>query len=345
MANKASVPSFLDFNAPGIDTGDRRNARDVTAGDPTRFKLNHVMVGYEGLPEIERCLQQHSYGIEYVKMPSASYAARKFEMAAFAKLCKAHNVIPYIGGGETEEAIREGRLYFLVRELQRFGIDTIEISNSEGDMPAGGSTSRIRDLAKDFNRVLVEIGTKDCHSYQTRHEWHRDLDAALDADATNIILEGSAYGIRGIYEKTQGLPNILLVTDLIQRAGDRSDRFLIEAPFDRQRSYWIDQACGWNARLGNIPVSANALELADQFRLNAMEPASRAAVEGRRMQHREFLRAVLEYCGEENMDPDVAIFHFDLHGPDGETMATDPTWREKVRFIVRSIKSSSRSTR
>lgn len=328
-----SLPSFLDFQARRPDpTADRENARVATGGDPKRFKRNHVMVAMDSVREVDARLYDHGYGIEYAKMLSGVFDMRRGDVGAFVKTCRKRDVIPYVGGGATEDAIRSGTLHEHVKELHRLDIDTIEVSNSRGDVPAASCGTEIARLSRDFNRVLVEIGTKR-RGMDSLDAWRRDLDAALDADADAVILEGAASGRTGIYDG-RGWANGPLVMDLAERAGDRRDRFLIEAPRPEQRKFWVDEMFGWDVRLGNVHLQSDELKGIDRLRLDAMKPGAQAAVESNRELQRLFLRALFELSEEENADGDRVLFG-GVTGVSASMLRSEPDWREKIRQFVR----------
>ena len=334
-------PSFLDSKNRRGNTEDQRNVQAATGGDLSKFKLNHIMVSRETIREIDTCMKGARHGTEYMKMFSAQYHMRRPELPEFVSVCKKHDVVPYIGGGATEEAIRDGDLTSYVKDLHRLGIDTIEVSNGGGDIPACQSRHWIANLRKDFRRVLVEIGSKSSALYRTRDEWHRDLDAALDADADAVILEGTGAGNSGIYERTGG-ENALLVTGLMNRAGDRKDRFLVEAPIEGQRHYWMSEMFGWNVRLGNMSLDAKELQKNDRMRLDAMKPAEIGLIEARRRLHQEFLEQVLLLCRKKHINADRIIFDRSLHHVRAQQLTDAPDWKTEVSGIIDDISAEAR---
>lgn len=338
--SRATEPAYLDFHSRANGSDDRENARRETGGDPAKFKLNHVMIIAETAAQVTQCLRGQQHGVEYAKVLSGAYRLRRKAVPGIVKAIKKEGVIPYIGGGATEQAIRDGTLPEYVRELHNLGIDTIEVSNGSGDLPACDEKATIRSLSKDFRRVLVEIGTKDSGGSRSRDAWRRDLDAALDVDAAAIILEGAATGRAGIYDSASR-PNHLLVGDLVERAGARKDRFLLEAPSQAQREFWVNEMFGWNVRLGNIPLETQQLRATDRLRLDAMKPDAPADLERRRTMHEAFRRAVLDLSREEGIDPDHAYFTESLNGVPADYMRDTPNWHPRLREHIRSMRQST----
>ncbi len=314
---------------------DQRNVREATGGDVRALKLNHTIIHSETIAEIDECLRERRHGLEYAKLYSGEYEDRLHDVPDFVSVCRQNDVIPYIGGGETESAIVQGRLSEYIAELKSFQIDTIEISNSDGNLPASSLSDTIKGLRGDFRRVLVEIGTKeDCH-YRSQDAWHRDLDAALEADADAIILEGTGAGDRGIYSDG-GESNTLLVTGLAERAGERTDRFLIEAPREYQRNYWLAEMFGWKMRLGNIPLDNLRLSRTEQMRVAAMQPKISAEIDKRRQAHRTFYAELMKACDELRISRDAAIFHGGLQNLYGHNVINHRNWQKNLRSFLRS---------
>lgn len=337
---KGTLPWYLNPNAPG-DPESQANVQAETGGDIRTFKLNHTMVHDETLREIETVLQQRRYGIEYVKMHSGDYVDRKRDLPAFVRLCRKYDTIPYVGGGATESALRENTMLSYVKELERADIDTIEISNSYGDLPATETTRAIASLRKDFKRVLVEIGAKTSSCYKHEADWHQDLDAALNANADCIILEGTGSGSSGIYNDFKE-PNSLLVGGLVKRAGKESDRFLIEAPYENQRAYWMAEMFGWNVRLGNIPLDQECLARTEEMRVSAMAPNLMTMIEQHRQAHRLFYDEIFSACTELKIPTDRVIFHHDMQNLRGNNIIKSPHWRQDLRQYLRQIRSRPR---
>mgnify|MGYP000972471791 FL=1 len=135
-------------------------------------RQNNIIIYGESLKKIDDLLRQNSHLIHHAKLHSGSCTRRpESEIKEFVTICKQHGVIPYLGGGLTETAMRRGRLSAFSQRLSALGIDTIEVSNSSGDLPAHAYAETLRTLRKDFSRLLVEIGTKQGDTYKSRDNW------------------------------------------------------------------------------------------------------------------------------------------------------------------------------
>jgi phosphosulfolactate synthase (CoM biosynthesis protein A) len=312
----------------------------ATNGDLNGFKLNHVMVSRETVGKINTCLEHNAHGIKYLKMGSVAYPDRKKDMPKIVDVCRKYDVIPCVGGGATEQAVKRGTLFEYTKELHNLGIDTVEISNSCGDMPASTYRDNIASMRRDFDKVLVEIGTKVPIFYQTRDEWMKDLDAALDINADAVILEGSGAGSRGIYCE-QARPNGLLVTSLLERAGVHANKLLIEAPRMQQREYWVNEIAGWNVQLGNIAANDDALQTTERLRINALQPENAKTIEGNREQQRYFMERVLAISNEVGINPDDAFFSRGLYGSSVNNFKQQPDWEEGMRAAFTRYKKDN----
>jgi phosphosulfolactate synthase (CoM biosynthesis protein A) len=290
---------------------------------------------------IARCLDKFGYATEYAKMPSAAYSDWRTKMRSFVRICKKYDVIPYVGGGMTEEAMREHHLLEWTDQLHALGIDTIEVSNSNGEFPAHKYAADIASLRKDFARVLVEIGTKEMNSSMKLDDWRKDLDTALEQDATNIILEGVGDGTGGIYEEDRR-GNSLLVSYLTERAGAAKDRFIVEAPKASQQEYWINELFGWGVKLGNLRLRKNALASTDRLRLDAMQAENAMQIDERRAIHETMRREVFAICKRKKLNPDLAFFNGRFHGTHGDKLLKEPQWRIGLEQCIREMAIQSK---
>lgn len=339
---RITVPSFLNFDSRSGKTPDRANAHRETGGDAAAFKRNHVMFTTQSLDAIDHVLSRHSYGIEYAKLFSGMYDQRRGELPDFVEICERHGVVPYIGGGATERAQQQRRLPSFVAEVQRAGIRTIEISNTNGSNGAAQCAKDIAALRRDFERVLVEIGSKDDSQYRSLDLWQRDLDIALQNNADAVILEGAGSGRTGIYDN-DGKPNSFLVTALAQRAGSMQDKLLVEAPLLQQREYWMQELFGWNVRLGNIPPNKQHLEATDALRLQAMHPDTKTHILEHRLTHQNMLAALRDICVEIDLSPDVGMFSAGLYGVNAVNQEHHDPHYEELRKYLLKLKTPVRS--
>lgn len=327
------LPPYLNPRARSGSAEDRQNVQRETGGDIAQFKRDHVILYNEKLKTLEQKLKKGRHGVQYVKMNSSAYRARMHELVDFADICRENDVIPYVGGGATEEAMRNGTLYGFAGTLQRSGVDTIEVSNSGGEMRACSVEAELRALRKDFTRVLVEIGTKRYDCSESVIEWEEDLKMAMDLGADNVILEGTGSGDRGIYDG-RGWARGLLVAKLLNAMDGRTrENLIVEAPHSVQRSYWANDFLGWRARFGNVRIE----ELAEtaRLRLDAMHPAFIRQLEKNRALQKEMLEVVDGACRKNNLTLDDVAFNGGMNHISADDMRASHDWREKLEQRIK----------
>lgn len=326
---RSTLPDFLSFENRRGNMAEKTAAQEALGGDVSKFKLNHIMVSNESIRQIDRCLKSSAHGVEYVKMASVIYTKRKHDMPRFVETCREHNTIPYVGGGATERAQDANRLFDFTLEVQSYGIDTVEASNGDGQHGACSHIEDLKRLRKDFKRLIVEIGAKSTSIYRSVEAWKRDLDVALEHEADIVILEGIGSGRGGIYDR-DGDGNTALVLDLMERAGNRADRLLLEAPHVQQCRFWIQELLGWRVRLGNLAMTPECLGAVDDLRLKAMLPDGMAAVLKNRALQEVFLAELRKIVEEEKLDLDRAMFQPGVHGVVHEVLE-QPDWQDALR--------------
>lgn len=337
--SRSSLPAFLNPRSRSGNPAEKAAVQEALGGDVTKFKLNHVMVADETLRQIDRCLKASAHGIEYVKMTSGVYEERRRDVDGFVKTCKKHNVIPYIGGRVTEDAIDDGRVYGLTQDLHGFDIDTVEVSNSSGELPASSCKKTIKKLRKDFQKLIVEIGAKSTSRYQSLEQWKSDLDVALEAGADTVILEGTGAGCAGIYDR-DGDGNSALVLAMQEQAGDKADCLLVESPHMDQCRFWVNEVLGWNARLGNLEMDKASLAEVDRLRVDAMQPEGMKEVQTHRELQKGFLAEYLKVAKEEKLDGDTAIFLPGMHGVTHGVLEKSD-WQKPFRHYLTEMSSAS----
>lgn len=335
----SALPYFLDREsrpATLLQEEKKEHALAAVAGDPARYKLNHVMVGSHGLSQLSDVFQRYHYGIRYAKLLSVCFEERRSDLAEFAAIAHQNAIRPYVGGGVTEDAMQNGSLYSLTTTLHRAGIDTIEVSNSSGDLPACRVAKDIAALRRDFAHVIVEIGGKGTDEYRTLGQWTDDLEAALALNPETIILEGTGSGRSGIYSGSLA-PRSLVASALLERAGKRRDRLLFEAPNQDQRVYWVNEFLGWNAQLGNIWPESLALQNMDTIRTTAMRPESIEGIATRASAQRLVWQEVRQACQEVGADPDMVVFSGSMDGFTADMLSASPEWRQSLRVSIRRM--------
>lgn len=167
---------------------------------------------------------------------------------------------PYFGGTLFEMfAIREN-IEDYKRMVDKYGIDTVEVSDGSMRIEPDEKIEYILDLAKS-KRVLSEVGTKVAGLHIPNEVWVKNMKAELEAGAWKVIAEARESGTIGIYN-SDGSANKDLIDDIMKEISVND--VLWEAPIKNQQLMFI-KMIGANVNVGNIApnevVSLEALRL------------------------------------------------------------------------------------
>ncbi len=260
-------PPFLQPKSPLVPKEMYADIEAAMGNDRTAFCKTNVLVHGASLSDIEDCLKSTWYAIDCLKITSGVVPIRN-DIPEILSIAKKYGVRPYIGGLVLESAVAEKSLPALIREFHRLEIDTVEMSDSNGTTTDAAFRALYKSLQKDFDRVIVEIGSKE--RSDVRHEaWIRELQRALDTDSDDIVLEGGGAGDCGIYTP-ESQPKTLLVAELFRTAKREDSRLIIEAPDPSQQVSWLS-IFGWNTRLANVSAVTPHLTNLIQMRLRWLE--------------------------------------------------------------------------
>ncbi len=170
-----------------------------------------------------------------------------------------HRIDYYFGGTLFEKFVAQGRFDDWRSFCDRFGCQTVEVSNGTIDLSNAEKADYVRRLVPDF-RVYSEVGLKD----STRSEaipiqsWLDYIRQDLAAGADYVITEARESGRSGICRANGELREELM--EQILGAGLDLDQLLFEAPTKALQVYLIERV-GANVNLGNIaPSDVLALE-------------------------------------------------------------------------------------
>ncbi len=260
------LPPFLTPGHPFVDNDVHEDVQAATGGDLSRFRQTSVIVHGQTPRAIDDCLAQTAFGVKRLKIHSQSATARP-DLDDVVIAAGSHGVDAYIGGGVMEDAIRGDRVGATVKEMQRLGIHTVELSDSEGDLRRRDLRDVIRRLRAEFDTLLLEIGPKSSGAVVTQ-QWIDDMKRALDAGADAVVLEGGGGGNCGVYDEN-GSARSLLVARLIQEAGPDAHKLLIEAARPTQQTLWT-HGLGWDTPMGNVILDPSLLESLSRLRLAAL---------------------------------------------------------------------------
>ncbi len=163
------------------------------------------------------------------------------------QIYKQANLKVYLGGTLFEAFIVRNKFEDYKRLLDKFKIDTCEVSDGSIILPHDKKCEYITDLAKNYT-VLSEVGSKEAGIFISPAKWISMMKGELDAGAWKVIAEARESGTVGIY-RPNGTAHVALVNKIIAKV--KLENILWEAPIKAQQVWFIKQF-GANVNLGNI---------------------------------------------------------------------------------------------
>ena len=134
--------------------------------------------------------------------------------------------------------------------LDKYGIDTVEVSDGSMTIPHDKKLAYIRILSEQAT-VLSEVGSKMQGVVISPETWVNHMKGELEAGAWKVIAEARESGTIGIYH-TDGSADKELIHQLDSEIGH--DRILWEAP-NKNQQVWFIRQFGANVNLGNVATS------------------------------------------------------------------------------------------
>jgi phosphosulfolactate synthase len=216
------------------------------AEKPRTSGVNMIMDKGLSIREAEDMIQVSGHLIDFVKLGfGTSIATGRLEdkIAVY----KNAGISIYFGGTLFEAFLIRSKTDEYRRLLDRFGVDTVEISDGSMDMDHEAKCNYIRSFARDY-RVLSEVGSKRADVIISDKDWVSQMVAEQNAGSLFIIAEAREAGNIGIYDASgsakKGLINLI-------SAAMPVEKILWEAPQKNQQLYFIKEF-GANVNLGNI---------------------------------------------------------------------------------------------
>ncbi len=163
------------------------------------------------------------------------------------KIYKDAGLKVYFGGTLFEAFIVRGMFDDYRKLLDKFNIDTCEVSDGSMHLDHDKKCEFISTLAKNY-RVLSEVGSKEEGIFISPAKWISMMKGELDAGSWKVIAEARESGTVGIY-RPNGTAHVSLVNKII--ANVKVENILWEAPKKTQQVWFIKQF-GVNVNLGNI---------------------------------------------------------------------------------------------
>lgn len=163
------------------------------------------------------------------------------------KLYQDAGIKVYFGGTLFEAFVIRGMFDDYLKYIDKFGVDTVEVSDGSMIMAHSDKLSYISALAKE-RTVLSEVGSKVKGVNITPDAWVEMMKTELEAGSFKVIAESRESGTIGIYN-SDGSVNETLI-DVISSSLNSSD-IIWEAPNGKQQ-LWFVKIFGANVNLGNI---------------------------------------------------------------------------------------------
>lgn len=160
---------------------------------------------------------------------------------------KAAGLKVYVGGTLFEAFIARGMFDDYRRLMDKFKLDTCEVSDGSIVISHEKKCEYISTLAKDFT-VFSEVGSKEAGILISPSKWIKMMKNELKAGSWKVIAEARESGNVGIY-RPNGTAHVALVNKIISNV--KVENILWEAPQKSQQVWFIKQF-GPNVNLGNI---------------------------------------------------------------------------------------------
>lgn len=196
--------------------------------------------------ETENFIDSSAHLTDLVKFGfGTSYVTKDLEKKI--NLYKEAGIKTYFGGTLFEAFIARGMFDDYRRLMDKFKMETCEVSDGSIELPQEKKCEYIADLAKNFT-VLSEVGSKEEGIFISPAKWISMMNAELEAGSWKVIAEARESGNVGIY-RPNGTAHVSLVNKIIAKV--KVENILWEAPKKAQQVWFIKQF-GANVNLGNI---------------------------------------------------------------------------------------------
>lgn len=162
-------------------------------------------------------------------------------------LYKEAGIQPYFGGTLFEAFYARGKFEDYLRVLDKYKLETAEISDGSIIINHNEKCELIRRMAKD-RTVLSEVGSKDSGIIVSPSKWVKMMSTELQAGSWKVIAEGREAGNVGVF-RNNGTAHTFLINKIISKVNP--DDILWEAP-QKNQQVWFIKLFGANVNLGNI---------------------------------------------------------------------------------------------
>jgi len=163
------------------------------------------------------------------------------------KLYQNANIDVYLGGTLFEAFIARNKFDDYQRMLNKYDINTVEVSDGSIEISHQKKCQYIHDLNKNF-KVISEVGSKDANKLMPPYEWIELMQQELDAGSWKVIAEDREGGNVGIY-RGSGEVRSDLIEEILTKIDN--DKIIWESP-QKAQQVWFIKLMGSNVNLGNI---------------------------------------------------------------------------------------------
>ena len=213
---------------------------------PRENGLNMMMDKGLSLRQIEDFLSTSSDYTDLVKLGfGTSYVSKNLKEKI--ALYRSAGIKVYFGGTLFEAFIVRDMFQDYIKLLDKFNLDTVEVSDGSIILDHGLKCEYINKLSKNFT-VLSEVGSKEEGIIIAPGKWIKLMNTELQAGSWKVIAEARESGTVGIY-RSSGHAHTLLVNRILSKV--KQENIIWETPQKSQQA-WFIKLLGANVNLGNI---------------------------------------------------------------------------------------------
>lgn len=216
---------------------------------PRSIGLTMVMDKGLSLREAEDMISSAGDYIDFVKLGFGTAFITK-NLEEKIKVYKSAGCKVYFGGTFFEAFVARGLFKDYLKILNKYKIDTAEVSDGSILMDHNDKCKYISKLAKD-HYVLSEVGSKEAGILIAPNRWITMMQKEIQAGSCIVIAEARESGNVGIY-RPSGVAHISLVNKIVAKVP--VEKILWETPLKAQQ-VWFVQQFGANVNLGNIATN------------------------------------------------------------------------------------------
>lgn len=216
------------------------------ASKPRKNGITMMMDKGLSIRQVEDFIETAGHLTDLVKFGfGTSIISRNIELKI--KLYQEANISVYFGGTLFEAFIARNMFDDYQRILDKYNIDTVEVSDGSIEISHIDKCNYIKSLCKNF-RVLSEVGSKDVNKLIPPYKWIELMQNEIDAGSWKVIAEAREGGNVGIY-RGSGEVRSDLIEEILTKIDN--ENIIWESPLKNQQ-VWFIKLMGSNVNLGNI---------------------------------------------------------------------------------------------